>query len=335
MPNFDTGHQFLTFLTPIKPGNTLDPTGATVSHEQLVRATLGLLPTALQSPATQKIGENSPFARNRMTHLCRFVVLEDTIFNGRNPKDAILTSVLKEDPINPLPVDRLNCAYLAFCADVDAVTDEGAPLPATLDAASQERVRDSYLRLLWTTMEPELRLIYGNCVGFDGVTTAAEFAAYMTRCQVETTMPFNDYWISPPDLSSLNTREIGIIAAVPAVVTLFGLVAALFDWMSWGLFFWALLVTVIVIYGLYRYVMAKGQNPMPPAEYGDLPSVLKSLYLQQNFADFVIDNQGRDAAALHDAFGTFLQTHRPGDKMAPSQAPGVISIRAANGIVKG
>ena len=157
----------------------------------------------------------------------------------------------------------------------------------------------------------------------------------MTRCQVETTMPFNDYWISPPDLSSLNTREIGIIAAVPAVVTLFGLVAALFDWMSWGLFFWALLVTVIVIYGLYRYVMAKGQNPMPPAEYGDLPSVLKSLYLQQNFADFVIDNQGRDAAALHDAFGTFLQTHRPGDKMAPSQAPGVISIRAANGIVKG
>lgn len=335
MPNFDTGHLFLTFLTPIKSGHTQDPTGTTVSHEQLVRATLGLLPTALQSPATQNIGENSPFARNRMTHLCRLFVLEDTIYNGRNPQDAIITSVRGQDPINPQAVDTLNSSYLVFCADVDAVMAEGDTLPPVLDAEQQRRARDHYLRTLWTTMEPELRLIYGNCIGFDGVKSAKDFSDYMARCQVETTMPFNDYWISPPDLSSLNTKEIAVIAAVPAVVTLIGLIAALFDWMSWSLFLWALLVTVIVIYGLYRYVLAKGQKPMPPAQFGDLPSVLKSLYLQQNFADFVIDNQGKDADTLHAAFGDFVTQHRPEDKMAPSQTPGVISIRTENGIVKG
>lgn len=347
MPTFDTGHLFLTFLSPIKPGSTTDPTGALVSHEQLVRATLGLLPTALQSPATQKIGENSPFARNRMTHLCRMFVLEDVIYNGRNPKDAIATSLAGEDPINPQPVDRLNCAYLVFCADIDAVMDEGEVLPETLDASQQARVRDSYLRKLWTTMEPELRLIYGNCTGFDQVNSGADFAAYMAKCQLETTMPFNDYWISPPDLKNLPTTPMAVAAAVPVIVTLLGLIGGLFGmekifllgwltgWSAWGSFFWGAVISAVVIYGLYRYVLSNGQSPMPPAKYGDLPSVLKSLYLQQHFSDFVIDHQGKDAAALHADFGEFLKAHRPADKMAPAQAPGVISIKADGGVVKG
>jgi len=91
----------------------------------------------------------------------------------------------------------------------------------------------------------------------------------------------------------------------------------------------------VVLYLLFQFVVRNGQKPMPPAKYGDLPSVLKSLYLQQNFADFVVDNQGRSPADLHAAFGTFVETHKPADKMAPSQAPGVISIRAKNAIVGG
>lgn len=341
MPTFDTGHLFLTFLSPIKPDPTIDPSGVVVSNAQLLRMTLALLPTALQSPATQNIGENSPFARNHQTHLCRFFVLDDTIFNGRNPTDALVMSIRGQDPINAQKVDRLNCAYLVFVADIDAVMDEGDPLPATLDAAQQARVRDAYCRRLWQTMEPELRWIYDSCLGFDGVTTGEEFARYMARCQVETTMPFNDYWISAPVLSNLPLKALGVIAAIPLVVTLLGLLGLIFgahqtpilslltDWRSGPTFLIGVLVSAAVIFGLYSYVLANGGKPMPPAKYGDLPSVLKSLYLQQNFANFVVAQQGRSAEDLHAAFGAFLAEHRPGDKMAPTQPPGVISIDAA------
>jgi len=330
MPTFDAGTLFLTFLTPIRLGSATDLTGAAVSYEQRLRIGLALLPTALQSPATQLIGENSPFARNRQTHLCRFMVLDDVVFNGRNPKDAIATSLAGEDPIFPQPVDKLTNAYLLFSADIDAVMDEGDPLPVTLDAARQARVRNAYLRRLWSTMEPELRSIYENCVGFEKVSDADSFARYMARCQIETTMPFHDYWIGAPELPSLPTK--GYIAAVlaPLALTLLG----------WALGWWGamallpgLILTLVAVYLIYRNVMARGAKPLPPEPRGNLPTVLKALYLQQAFADFVIDQQGVAAEDLHRAFGDFLTRHRPGDVMAPSQAPGVISSKAEGGLV--
>lgn len=330
MPTFDAGSLFLTFLSPIRLGSAKDLTGTPVSYEQRLRIILALLPTALQSPATQRIGENSPFARNRQTHLCRFVVLDDVVFNGRNPKDAIATSLAGEDPIFPQPVDKLTNAYLLFAADIDAVMDEGDPLPTSLDAARQARVRNAYLRRLWSSMEPELRSIYDNCVGFEAVSDADSFARYMTRCQIETTMPFHDYWISAPDLPSLPTK--GFIAAVaaPLAVILLG----------WALGWWGamalvpgLLLTAAAVYLIYRYALACGVRPLPPERFGSLPTVLKALYLQQNFSDFVIDQQGAGAEDLHRAFGDFLARHRPGDLRAPSQAPGVISSKADGGMV--
>jgi hypothetical protein len=57
-----------------------------------------------------------------------------------------------------------------------------------------------------------------------------------------------------------------------------------------------------------------------------LPEVLKAIYLQQHFAEFVVDTQGVGPAALHAAFGDFLQAHRPGDIAAPTQAPGLIRL---------
>jgi hypothetical protein len=337
MPNFDTGHLFLTFLAPVKSGTTSDITGRQVSHLQALRVTLGLLPTALQSPATIKIGENSPFARSLQTHLCRFVVIEDTIYNGRTPQDALVASLRNEDPIHPQPVDRLNSPYLLFAADIDAVMDEGDPLPATLDPARQGRVRDAWARRLWQRMEPELRSIYENCVGFDAVNTADDFARYLKRCQVETTMPFHDYWTSPPKLSNLPVPALAVAALLPLGVTLLALLAQLLGvpripHLGWSPGWVALAgagISAAVIYALYRYVIANGQKPMPPADHGDLPSVLKSLYLQQHFADFATDRQGADPETLHAAFGTFLDTHAPDDKMAPTQPPGVVSLAVA------
>ena len=346
MPDFDTGHLFLTFLSPIREGTTADVSGERMSHRQLLRVTLGLLPTALQSPATIKIGENSPFARNRQTHLCRMLVLDEVMFNGRGRKDAIVTALRRQDPIHPGPIDSLNCAYLVFCADIDAVMEEGDPLPKSLTKKQQHEVRDAYLRRLWATMEPELRCIYENCVGFDNVDSAEEFARYMARCQVETTMPFNDYWSSPPKLNSLPLVPMAVAALLPFMVTLLALIGGIagmatvpilnlvVGWAVWPTFCIGLLATVAVIYGLYRYVLANGEKPMPPGQYGDLPGVLKSLYLQQHFANFAVDQQGADADALHTAFGAFLDQHRPSAKLAPSQAPGVISIASPNSIIE-
>jgi hypothetical protein len=66
---------------------------------------------------------------------------------------------------------------------------------------------------------------------------------------------------------------------------------------------------------------------MSAGRFADLPNVLKSLYLQQNFADFAVAQQGSTDAALHEAFGQFLEDHKPEDKMSPTQSPGVISIK--------
>lgn len=337
MPNFDTGHLFLTFLTPVRAGTMTGLTGTQMSHEQALRITLGLLPTALQSPATIKIGENSPFTRSLQTHLCRFVVIEDTMYNGRTPTDALIASIRNQDPIDPQPVDRLNCPYLLFAVDIDAVMDEGDPLPETLDPSQQGRVRDAWARRLWTRMEPELRSVYENCVGFDKVTDAKSFARYLEQCQVETTMPFNDYWITPPKLSVLPVPVLAVLAIAPIAITLLAFLAQIFGVSALPVVGWSpgwtaligLGVSAAALFAVYQFVIANGQKPMPPAEFGDLPSVLKSLYLQQHFADFAVDHQGCAPDALHAAFGDFLADHKPGDKMAPTQPPGVISLAVA------
>ena len=342
MPNFDTGHYFLTTLAPIKRGTTLDERGVNVSYEQNVRALLAKLPTALQSPATEAIGINSPFARNLRTHFSRFMVLEDVIYNGRTRSDAIISSIFNKDPIVPQEVDRLNCAYLMFTADFDAVLREGDALPEELAEAEQDNVRNAYARRLWDTMQAELQEIYSNCVGFDTVKTADDFADYIRRCQVETTMPFNDYWLKAPNLARLPVT--GLLAAilVPLVPTLLALVSWIFHMDSLPLlglpsgatFIFGAIATAVATWLVYRYVMSHGEQPMPPGEYADLPAVLKSLYLQQTFSEFVIDAQGKNAAELHQAFGEFVTRHQPNNKMSPTQVPGVISIKRDNAIHK-
>ncbi|GAB4353985.1 MAG: hypothetical protein ACPW60_14130 [Methylohalobius sp. ZOD2] len=342
MPNFDTGHLFLTTLAPIKKGTTRDDRGVKVSHEQKIRTTLAILPTALQSPATEEIGINSPFARNLRTHLCRFMVLDNVVFNGRVKQDAIVTALSGEDPIQPRPVDQLTNSFLLFVADIDAVTEDGAPLPAKLSKAQQNEVRDAYARRLWETMEAEICEIYENCEGFDTVKDADGFADYLRRCQVETTMPFNDYWLNPPNLHQLPVKGMAAMVLVPLLVALLGaigwftgsvpLLTWIFGWTPGWTFAGGLIATALAVCGAYAYTLRNGEKPMPQGEYGDLPSVLKSLYLQQKFADFAVRMQGKSDAEIHAAFGDFIAETQPENKMAPTQVPGVISIQRKNAI---
>ena len=346
MPNLDTGHYFLTTLAPIKTGTTLDDRGVSVSFEQKLRMTLATLPTALQSPATEKIQINSPFSRNLRTHLCRFIVLDDVIYNGRESQSAILASIKGSDPIVPQKVDRLNAAYLIFVADIDAVTEDGEALPDNLTEKQQHAVRDSYARKLWDTMEPEIREIYDNCFGFDQVKDANGFANYLRRCQIETTMPFNDYWLTAPKFHTLPVVGLGALVLIPLVTTLLALTGWILrteyvpvlhwflNWTPGWTLLGGLVLTGLAIWKALSYVLNNGNKPLPPGKYADLPAVLKSIYLQQNFADFVIDMQGKSDAQIHKAFGEFLDQHKPGDKFKPSQVPGVISMRLKNTISK-
>lgn len=335
MPNFDAGRYFLTVLAPIRSGAGPDGT----SHRHALRQALATLPTAMQSPATVKIGLNSPFARNRQNHLARFAVLDDVVFNGAMPIDPILGRLQDRDPIVPGPVDRLATAFLMFTAELDAVTEEGAPLPATLSPSQQDAVRDAYARRLWATMEPELRRIFGHCHGFEGVETADAFARYIARAQVETTMPFNDYYTEPPTLRAVPLVAVLVAALVPVAVLALALVgwltgmeriplvSLLADWRPGPAIPWAAIASVAALRLAYAYVIAQGQKPLPPATDATLPAVLKALYLQRQFTRFAETQQGADPAALHAAFGTFLARHRPLDP-EPTQPPGVVTVPA-------
>ncbi|MEM7317805.1 MAG: hypothetical protein AAF408_02150 [Pseudomonadota bacterium] len=334
MPDLDSGHIFLTTLAPIR-----ESANATLEHTsftQNVRIALANLPTAMQSPATQKIGSNSPFSRNKRNHLARMFVLNDVVFNGREGKNALHASLTRDDPSRPKPVDRLNTSYLVFCADIDAVTTDGDPLPPTLDAAGQKRVRDAYARDLWTTMETELREIYCNCEGFDTVESAGEFAAYLDRCHVETTMPFHDYYLELPEFHHLPLKPLLLSVGVPAAIALLSLLLRIIGvmdlpglgWSTFWTFVIALLLTIIMAICAIRYAIRNGEKPLAPGRYDDLPSVLKSLYIQQKFSDFVVAQQGSAPDELHAAFGDFLEQHKPEQVSGPTQEPGVISSLA-------
>ncbi|MFD1343833.1 hypothetical protein [Litorisediminicola beolgyonensis] len=330
MADFDSGHLFLTYLIPIKAGGPKDD----VSYRQKVRIELARLPPAHQSPATQKTKYAAPFARNTRTHFARMFVLDDVVSNGRNRQDVLVATVRGVNTIDPEHVDRLNSAYLVFTADIDAVEEDGDPLPATLSPERQKRARLSYARLLWDTMGEEIEAIFGNCHGFESVTSAAEFGAYLERCHVETTMPYHDYYLELPKFNDLPLKLLIGVVAVPAAVAVLALVLALFGMGSlWGLSTLLIAVvgivaTVAAFIGAVRYANANGAKPLAPGRHDDLRTVLKALYTQQAFADFVADHQGESPERLHAAFGDFIARHAPGDVAQPTQRPGVISSAA-------
>src|SRR5258708_34313532 len=89
MPNFDGGHYFLTALVPVMNDRVIEHEGERKSPIDMARSALARLPTALQSPAAEQIGLNSPFARTARTHLARFAVIDDVMDNARERTDEI------------------------------------------------------------------------------------------------------------------------------------------------------------------------------------------------------------------------------------------------------
>lgn len=359
MPNFDSGTYFLTTLIPVD----VAPLEETVGNEQTwtspihaLRKDIARLPTAWQTPETtpENKDEISPFARCRRTHFARFVVIDDAMFVGRQTHNAILAAVVpslvgilpfvSEDfktrirnywnPIVPQPHDQFSNPYLFFSVDFDA--DNGT-----------DAERDSYLKGLWKDSGKQLFDIFQHCQKFKAevqsefkAEAGAEerFAAYVARCQVETTMPFHDYYrdniqfdaLPKPPWIRVAATSLG--AAATAVYLLQWLPGDLLR-DGFGLVLKLLVALVAGLYVAYRWILWLGDKPLPRPDQATLPDVLKSLWLKPRFTRFAIDNQLRSvdpgcAQELYDEFGKFLQQAKLQDidDPATTQQPGVIGF---------
>ncbi len=185
MPTRDGGHVFLTVLAPVRRDPCRRADGSLTSPEIALREALATLPTARQSAASDVVACDSPFSRNSRNHFVRMAVIGNTAFNGRNAANALRTALRGPDPAIPLRSDALASAYLMLAIDFDAGNDP-------------KIAQSSYLDTLWNTMQAELQDVFCHCVGFHAVKDAAGFRTWIGRCQIETSMPFNDYWASPP-----------------------------------------------------------------------------------------------------------------------------------------
>jgi hypothetical protein len=353
MANYDAGHYFLTMLAPLKPGmNTLAGGKPGFSHRQTVLDQLAAMKRSEISLASHSTPDQSPFAANTMTHMARFVLIDAPPYNGREDGDTLLSEVFRStksllsrcfsigNPMAPQPADRLGAPYLLFAADFDA-PDGGDN--------SLRRFTDT----LWETMAEELKPIFGQCYGFETVADAAGFFAYVKKCQVETTMPFNDYWrpqaeaqLTKMELSlplpgggssssgpGLPWGKIGLFALGFWLLSLVGGLllregSALQHFAHgvarWGLVAVLVLTVLLAVFvpWLYRKIMKAGAQAFPPG--ATLPDVLKSIYLQQRFLEFVVANQGKSDAELQVAFGQFVAAHAPDNEASPTQRPGLI-----------
>lgn len=325
MPNYDSGAYFLTTLVPIS-SETIPDGEAGTSPIHALRKELAKLPTAQQTPVCGK--EESPFACSKRTHFARFVVMDDVTYPGRESPNTIITAIsgllprrYRIDPVVAQPQDHLANPFLLFSADFDA-------------ASGDDSERDSYLVELWRQAEPELRMIFRYCHDFDKrVTDAASFARYIALCQVETTMPFHDYFMDGVPLDKLPS-----LSPVKAGAWFLGALVVVFALAKMILFAGPLSCLVALaagiaagVYALNRFVTDAGRKPFPPAPDATLPHVLKALHLQKAFTSFAIDNQleSVDAASaplLHDRFKTFMEQNKPGDLDGPTQKAGVVGI---------
>ena len=314
MANIDGGHYFFTSLIPVRLDPVARGDGSFTSPSHVLREMLAILPTAQQSPACIAAGFESPFSRCTRTHFVRAVVIDQPMYNGRDAGNSLVQGLRNVNLLAHEPVDNLSCPYLMFCADFDVRADE------------DDGGLASWAEGLWTRMGPELRAVGASCVGFEQVVDGTTFCAWLKRCQIETTMSFNDYYVPMPDLHGYT---------MPALAMRFGIGLVVLSGVAWwGLkavaatpWWWLLAVPVaaaLALVGVLWLLWRKGSRPFPAGADTDLPSVLKALHVQQKFALLAADLQGVDAVEVHARFGAFLAEVRPDDTSAPTQRPGVI-----------
>jgi hypothetical protein len=152
MPN-EAGRAYgLSTLCPIKHGAEAPRSGKSArSYAAMTRDYLQDLEELARSPMAQVPN----------TYLCRFLVLDNVAYQGK-----------------PAKLDQLQSSYLIFVADLHAGNNSDKGLTR-------------YLEGMWQHAEPTVRGAWAHCVGFERVNSARDFAKYIKRCQVTTTLYFN------------------------------------------------------------------------------------------------------------------------------------------------
>ena len=314
MPDLDGGHYFFTALMPIDNSGIVEHGDFKSSPVHMVRDALEALPTALQTRASEEIGIQSPFARSLRTHFVRIFLIDAAFYNGRDPQDSIVAALKGVDLRAAQTADRLACHFLAFIGDFDPQAGGDEPR--------------AWLEELWTLAKPELCSVFEYCYGFSAGHDAAAFADFVLKCEVETTLPFNDYWITPPPFQNLS---FGQLAIAPLLGVLLAVGLAAVGRLPW----WAGLGLIVAfaaggVMADYRLIMSRGAKPFPVAANATLRHVLKALYLQQAFTRFAVDQQGASPAQLRAAFTEFVAANRPDDLSGPTQPPGVVRTQFAS-----
>ena len=315
MANIDGGHYFLTTLIPVRNGPMQRADGSFTAPSASLREALASLPTAQQSPASVAAGFSSPFSRCSRTHFVRAVVIDQPMYNGRDGGNALVQALRRVNLLAQQPVDNLSRPYLMFNADFDARGDEADGGLASWAAG------------LWDRTEPELRSVFEACVGFDQVNSGAAFASWLKRCQLETTMSFNDYYFPSPTFDGYYKlagwgKGVAIGAVLLIMLAAWALLAL--QCSLWWLLLAAPAAALISIAAGLAVLWQKGSQPFPVGANTDLPSILKALHVQQRFALLAAELQGADASTVHRRFGEFVQQVQPGHVSAPTQPPGVI-----------
>jgi hypothetical protein len=297
--SIDGSHYFLTALVPVRRAWVKGKHGQTTAPIIQLREKLTRMPTAMQTPERTAGGQISKFAQSTLTHFARFAVIDRLGFNGYVSADPVAQSLGLQRPVENR--EELKRPYLLFAAEFDA------------PSGSRSYDLAVYLRELWDVMQDDLVEIFQHCIGFDPakINTAAEFINYIKACEIDTTMPFNAYYLDPPALPSLTARGLLIGAGAAGVVAGAGVWWLLHRWLPVlgivvGLV--AALAAAILFIG-YR-VKTYGERRFPPTPDGDLQTILKALYLQTSFGKFVIKHQAADDAALYDAFGRYLNRNK-------------------------
>ncbi|UAB79374.1 hypothetical protein INR77_06770 [Erythrobacter sp. SCSIO 43205] len=325
MPSIDGGYYFLTVLVPVRKAWPVGPDDDGKYPKAPIielREKLAQMPTAMQTPFSHDSGEISNFSKSTRTHLARFAVIDRLGYNGFQAADPVLDKLGLAKPINNR--SELSHPYLLFAAEFDA------------PSGSRSYDLAVYLRELWDVMQDDLVDIFSNCVAFepDEITTAADFIAYIKQCEIETTMPFNFYWMDMPTLPTLTKGGLAagslITGALAGGLAGWG-VTSLLEWVL-GPSFDLLPIVLGVIAGIIAFLIGAigfigfrfkqyGDRPFPSPPDADLVSVLKGLHLQTTFGHFVVDNQAKDADVLHKAFGVYLDENKP-QKSTPRHPAG-------------
>ncbi len=306
MANYDAGHYFLTMMAPIDRNGYIAIDGVRRSLIDHVREVLVTLPTAQLDKFSVASGLQSPFARVPGTHFAHFFVIDDVVYNGRRPSSPILDLIFNVKLTINEKVDHLPHAYLVLALDFDAMDGSPAALRSYTDG-------------LWRHMQDELALLFGNCIGFEDVNSAETFFEFVQVTQVDTSLPFNDYWAYEPDPVS-PTRY---LLAAAFVIFALGLSAWGAGWLG---FVPAVLLSLIGSLAAAIGIIVKlGLTPFPAAPDSDLGSVLKALYIQQMFVAFAQNTMGMSDDKLYAAFEAFCAQHKPMDIEGPTQAPGELS----------